>query len=147
MSLTKRVLRILRANVGHALRDARARIAGDHGRPVPAPDDAALREAEAEIERELRQRAEARAKARENVHGPRAAARHEDFARAYRALELPYGADPEAIRRAHRRLLRLYHPDRHSTHPEKQADATRLSQELTRARDLLLLAWESGEIP
>ena len=56
-------------------------------------------------------------------------------------------APPDEIKSAHRRLLRKYHPDRHANDPEKLEDATRLSQELTRARDLLLMAWQSGSLP
>ena len=143
MSLSARLLRLLRANVGAALREARARLGGE-----PGWDDALRREAEEELERALRKEREARARerARRETSRPARAQGRVEIARAYRALELQFGAPPEEIRRAHRRLLRRYHPDKHASNPAKQADATRLSQELTRARDLLLLAWESGEI-
>lgn len=77
---------------------------------------------------------------------PAAERRTSDIERCYRALELPYGSGREAIRHAHRRLLRRYHPDRFARDEARLADATRLSQELTRARDRLLEAIEAGEI-
>jgi DnaJ-class molecular chaperone len=45
----------------------------------------------------------------------------------YAALELPLGADHEAVKSAYRDLMRRYHPDRHAGDPSK-AD---LANELT----------------
>jgi len=56
----------------------------------------------------------------------------------YANLELPYGADAEAVREARRRLLRRYHPDLHSSDPEKKRTATRVAQGLNRAHDELV---------
>jgi DnaJ-domain-containing protein 1 len=56
---------------------------------------------------------------------------------AYAALELPVGADFEAVRKAYRALMRKYHPDRHATTPEKQKAATELAQKLTHAYAIL----------
>jgi hypothetical protein len=56
----------------------------------------------------------------------------------YANLELPYGADVEAVREARRRLLRRYHPDLHSSDPEKKRTATRVAQGLNRAHDELV---------
>ena len=72
--------------------------------------------------------------------------RTSEIERCYRALELPYGSGREAIRHAHRSLLRRYHPDRFARDEARLADATRLTQELTRARDRLLEAIDTGEI-
>lgn len=133
MGIGRRLYDLLRANVGHYLRDADPVHAprpgaGAAGRrraaspgPGPEPSDA------------------------EDVPppGPR---RIPDVERAYRALELPYGAGPDEIRKAHRRLLQRYHPDRFARDDALLADATRLSQELTRSRDLLLEAIERGRL-
>ena len=73
--------------------------------------------------------------------------RSERLQRAYRALELDYGAGPDAVRHAHRRLMRRYHPDNFARDPARLADATRLAQQLTEARDLLLEALDRGEVP
>lgn len=51
----------------------------------------------------------------------------------YANLETPYGADLNTVKKNYRRLMRKYHPDRHSGDPEREELATRLSQELTRA--------------
>ena len=51
----------------------------------------------------------------------------------YANLEVPFGADKEEVKKAYRELLRRYHPDKHSGDPEREAVATRLTQELTRA--------------
>jgi DnaJ-domain-containing protein 1 len=51
----------------------------------------------------------------------------------YANLELPYGADRESVRRAWKRLMKRYHPDMHSTDPEKNKVANELCAELTRA--------------
>ena len=56
----------------------------------------------------------------------------------YANLELPYGADADAVREARRRLLRRYHPDLHSSDPEKKRTATRVAQGLNRAHDELV---------
>ena len=61
-----------------------------------------------------------------------------ELMRYYANLELPYGADIEAVRGARRRLLRRYHPDLHSADPEKKRTATQLAQGLNRAHDELV---------
>jgi DnaJ-domain-containing protein 1 len=55
------------------------------------------------------------------------------LARYYGQLELPYGADLAQVKRAYRRLMRRYHPDRHSVDAQKQKIATELTQALTHA--------------
>lgn len=56
----------------------------------------------------------------------------------YANLELPYGADREAVRAARRRLLARYHPDRFATDPEKAAVAHDLVRQINHAHDELL---------
>jgi len=57
--------------------------------------------------------------------------------RAYAALEVPPGSDFETVRRAYRTLMRKYHPDLHTSTPEKQKDANRIAQGLTDSYKLL----------
>ena len=64
--------------------------------------------------------------------------RDPELTRYYANLELPYGADIDAVRDARRRLLKRYHPDLHSGDPEKKRTATRLAQGLNRAHDELV---------
>lgn len=56
----------------------------------------------------------------------------------YANLELPYGADREAVRSARRRLLARYHPDRFATDPAKARVAHDLVQRINHAHDELL---------
>jgi DnaJ-domain-containing protein 1 len=51
----------------------------------------------------------------------------------YANLELPYGASLEEVRTAWKRLMRQYHPDRHSQDPEKRKIAEQLTQGLNEA--------------
>ena len=66
------------------------------------------------------------------------AAQDPTLARYYANLELPYGADIEAVREARRRLLKRYHPDLQSAGPAKKRTATAVAQGLNRAHDELL---------
>ena len=56
----------------------------------------------------------------------------------YANLELPYGADREAVRSARRRLLSRYHPDRFMNEPDKARLANDLVQRLNHAHDELI---------
>lgn len=67
-----------------------------------------------------------------------------EWEKAYAALEISYGSGVDDIKSAHRRLLRRFHPDRFAQDQERLPDATRLSQQLTEARDVLLGAIEKG---
>lgn len=56
----------------------------------------------------------------------------------YANLEVEMDADQATVKRSYRRLMRRYHPDRHSGDPERERLATELSQELTRAYDAVI---------
>jgi len=51
----------------------------------------------------------------------------------YANLEIPDGADLEVARTAWRRLMKSYHPDRHSRDPERRRLANELAAQLTTA--------------
>ena len=80
--------------------------------------------------------------------GPRAAASGRVFSKTidqyYANLEVEPGADLETIKRAYRRLMRKYHPDKHANDPAKHKAATELAQSLTRAYMELKKHLESG---
>ena len=53
----------------------------------------------------------------------------------YLALELPFGADITAVKQAHRRLMKRYHPDRFHSEPDKAETANELTRRLNEAYD------------
>jgi DnaJ-domain-containing protein 1 len=59
------------------------------------------------------------------------------IAKAYAALEVPPGSNFETVRKAYRNLMRKYHPDRHTSSPEKQKAANELAQKLTASYEIL----------
>lgn len=62
----------------------------------------------------------------------------------YANLEVPYGSDLETVKDSYRRLMRKYHPDRHSADPEMEELATELTQEITRAYQAVKSYLETG---
>jgi len=56
-----------------------------------------------------------------------------DRVRWYRTLELEPGADLQAVRKAYRRLLQQYHPDKFAKDPEKSKAATEVTRNITAA--------------
>ena len=55
----------------------------------------------------------------------------------YANLEVPYGSDLAAVRKAWKRLVSQYHPDLHSNDPDKRRIANELTQGLNRAYEEL----------
>lgn len=51
----------------------------------------------------------------------------------YAALELPFGADLAAVKQAHRRLVKRYHPDRFHSEPDKAQTASEVTRRLNEA--------------
>ncbi len=116
MSITGRLLRIVKANLGYLRRQSWA-----HEQTCVGEEPIS-----------------SRPHSHDETSSGYAGHTREEIVRAYRLLEIPLGSGPEEIRAAHRRLLQRYHPDRFPKNEQDQGDATRLSQELTAARDLLL---------
>jgi DnaJ-domain-containing protein 1 len=58
-----------------------------------------------------------------------------DRVRWYRTLELEPGADLDTVRKAYRRLLKQYHPDKFAKDPEKYKAATEVTRNITTAYD------------
>ena len=56
-----------------------------------------------------------------------------DRLRWYRTLELEPGADLPTVRKAYRRLLTQYHPDKFARDPEKYKAATEVARNITAA--------------
>lgn len=142
MGLGKRLWEVARANVNDF---ARAIIDPDPD-PVESPEaeestvGARAGRRVGQTARQFRDRAEeawerafeaaqARAKRGEGSRLDVAAARLRWFA----TLEVPPGTPPEEVRRAYRRLMRQYHPDRFAGDPDKLRAATEITRKLTEA--------------
>ncbi len=76
-------------------------------------------------------------------HTTQAPSRDEKIAGYYANLELPYGADLEAVKKAYRKLMKQYHPDKFSSDPEKQKIATEITKGLNKAYQELEKYWQS----
>ncbi len=78
------------------------------------------------------------AKARAGVRGDGSTDPAADRRRWYKTLELEPGAEVAAIRKAYRRLMKQYHPDRFANDPDKYKAATEFARRLTEAHDGLM---------
>lgn len=63
--------------------------------------------------------------------------RDEKIAGYYANLEIPYGANLETVKKAYRKLMKQYHPDKFSGDPEKQKTATEITKRLNEAYQAL----------
>lgn len=73
------------------------------------------------------------AKARAGVRGEPPSDPAADRRRWYKTLEVEPGADLKTVRRAYRKALLQYHPDKFANDPEKQKAATEVTRRLTEA--------------
>lgn len=73
------------------------------------------------------------AKARAGVRGEPPSDPSADRKRWYKTLEVEPGADLKTVRRAYRKALLQYHPDKFANDPEKQKVATEVTRRLTEA--------------
>lgn len=155
MSIGKRLVDLARSN----LTDFRSAFDRDHLRDLLTPQRGAQVEAEAEPEapatdedgpsvgakagrraRKFRdaaedawERAYETAKARAGVRGEPPSDPAADRRRWYKTLELQPGADLKTVRRAYRKAMLQYHPDKFANDPDKQKAATEVTRRLTEA--------------
>ena len=66
-------------------------------------------------------------------HSGSAQAAHAQRVKDLRSLELPADADFESVKRAYKKLLVEYHPDRHAANENKQRIATEITQRINAA--------------
>jgi hypothetical protein len=66
------------------------------------------------------------------------------LAKFYGQLELPFGADWDEVKKAYRRLLQKYHPDKHSHDTKRYKIATQVTQTLTHAYEELEKAYKGA---
>lgn len=140
MTLGKRLLNIARAEIRNAAKKVRGSADGGLGSDARDP-------VEERIEEEARRRkaeedAKAEAESKQRARRPSAGKKTESIevrVRGYYAnLELPIGASSAEVKASYRRLMRRYHPDLHHDDRDKQAVATRLTQELRIAYEELI---------
>jgi DnaJ-domain-containing protein 1 len=62
----------------------------------------------------------------------------------YSNLEVPVGTEFSLVKASYKRLLREYHPDRHSGNPEKQRIATEITQKLNASYQRIKTHAEGG---
>ena len=129
MSLGRLLLDLARANLAALLE--RAAEVGPHAPGITnladLPDETLLRELE------RRRRSKKRRERATRAHRPVAAARENKIAEYYAALEVPYGSDLGAVKRAYRHLMRREHPDRQAKDAVQQSRATSRAQALATA--------------
>lgn len=133
--LGRRLLNVARAEATYAASKLRAVATevldlGRSGRSQRPVDDE-YEEIRAEVEAET---------TGDRTTGGSASVRAEtpEIRRFYANLELPLGATAEEVKAAYRRLMRRYHPDKHSKDPERARAANRLAHELRQAYEGLL---------
>ena len=68
----------------------------------------------------------------------------QDVARWYKTLELEPDADLDAVRKAYKKLMRKYHPDRFASDPEKYEAATKIATKITAAYNGLRTVLEAS---
>ncbi len=156
MSIGRRLIDLARAELNSLLdRAARGDEDDEFGSPTAHLSDRELEE-ELERRRQARQEAEHAAQGTRRSQNQRgnespsdgAGRRRPEFRRvspddmnavrrAYAALEVTNGSNFETVRRAYRTLMRKYHPDLHTSSPEKQKAANEITQKLTDSYKLL----------
>jgi hypothetical protein len=157
MSIGKRLLDLARSN----LTDFRSAFVRDENREIleteraPAPEGEGSPDADGDDEsvgaragrgaRRVKDAAEdawdrafETARARAGVRGDPPSDPAADRKRWYRTLELEPGAEIADVRKAYRRLLKKFHPDRFANDPEKLKVATEVTRQLTEAHAGLL---------
>lgn len=146
MSIGKRLLDVARSN----LTDFRDALSTDNLRDL-LNNRADRREVERELDESIGKKAGKRArkfkdaaeeaweKAYENarakagVRGEPSSDPAADRRRWYKTLEVEPGSDLKAVRRAYRKMLLQYHPDRFAQDPDKLKAATEVTRKLTEA--------------
>lgn len=76
------------------------------------------------------------------AHAPHGLPYSETLAANYRVLDLPFGVPMDQVAKRWKAYLKKCHPDRYANDAEKQAEATELTQELTRAYESIKEAWQ-----
>lgn len=62
----------------------------------------------------------------------------------FRNLEVPVGTPLAEVKKAHKKLMTAFHPDRHSGDPARQATATKIAQKLNESFARIRAYYEGG---
>lgn len=144
MSLRRRLFNVARTEATYAATRLRAAAGGLFELRRPPPAETSVNEEFARI------RAEVEAELAEGAAWGRTATARgfgmepPEVRRFYANLELPLGAPATEVKAAYRRLMRRYHPDKHSKDPERARAAHQLAHELRQAYEGLLRYLEAG---
>ena len=68
-----------------------------------------------------------------------------ELADAYRLLDLPFGTPLADVNKRWRAYLKRCHPDRFHADPNRQVDATELTQQLNAAHARIETAWQNAQ--
>ena len=71
----------------------------------------------------------------------------ESLKRDFRNLEVPVGAPFHEVRRSYKRLMAAFHPDRHSSDPEKLRTATEVTKKLNQSFQRIRTYYEGERTP
>jgi hypothetical protein len=65
----------------------------------------------------------------------------EDFAN----LEIDFGAGLAVVKKAYKKMIKAYHPDRHAEDPEKSKTATEITKKLNFSYNRIVTYYENGQ--
>lgn len=71
----------------------------------------------------------------------------ESLRRDFNNLEVPVGAPLDKVRTSYKRLMAAFHPDRHSSDPEKMRTATELTKKLNQSFQRIRTYYEGERRP
>ncbi|TPV93131.1 MAG: hypothetical protein B7733_22025 [Myxococcales bacterium FL481] len=137
MSLTKRLWDVARANItdfsGAFTRRHEDLLDDDTGPTSPGSVGTRAGEAARRVKDRAEHAWEQAYDAAQRRGGTRSGPSPTQLSRWYETLEVTAAASDDEVRRAYRRLINRYHPDRFASHPEKLAAATEVARKLTEA--------------
>ena len=70
----------------------------------------------------------------------------EELRQDYANLEVAFGAPQEDVRKSYKRLIRQYHPDRHTGDPKRLKYATEITQKINQSYQRIRKYAETGKL-
>lgn len=153
MSVGKRLWDLARSNVNDFASalidtDADVRMTVEERRRMEAEIEESVGAKAGRAARKVRGAAEeAWERAFEASQARRAAGDEHEVARWYKTLELEPGAELEEVRKAYKKLMGQYHPDRFASDPDKYEAANKVATKITAAYNGLRSVLELQDSP